>query len=46
MDVAYEAMAASVAEQANSEQADARREVTGQRRVLSYDLLLGTLASR
>ncbi len=44
--VAYEAMAASVAEHANPEQADAWREVTGQRRVLSYDLLLGTLASR
>jgi hypothetical protein len=43
--VAYDAMAASVAEHANSEQADAWREVTGQRRVLSYDLLLGTLAS-
>jgi hypothetical protein len=43
--VAYDAMEASVAEHANQEQADAWREVTGQRRVLSYDLLLGTLAS-
>ena len=38
-------MAASVAKRANPEQADAWREVTGQRRVLSYELLLGTLAS-
>ena len=43
--VAYEAMAASVARHANTEQADAWREVVGQRRVLDYDLLLGTLAS-
>ena len=43
--VAYDAMAASVARHANPEQADAWREVTGQRRVLSYELLLGTLAS-
>jgi hypothetical protein len=43
--VAYDAMAASVAAHANPEQADAWREVTGQRRVLSYELLLGTLAS-
>jgi hypothetical protein len=43
--VAYDAMAASIAEHANAEQADAWREVTGQRRVLSYELLLGTLAS-
>jgi hypothetical protein len=43
--VAYDAMAASVAAHANAEQADAWREVTGQRRVLSYELLLGTLAS-
>jgi hypothetical protein len=43
--VAFDAMAASVAEHANPEQADAWREVTGQRRVLSYELLLGTLAS-
>jgi hypothetical protein len=38
-------MAASVAACANAEQADAWREVTGQRRVLSYALLLDTLAS-
>jgi hypothetical protein len=38
-------MAASVAGLANSEQADAWREVTGQRRVLSYELLVDTLAS-
>jgi hypothetical protein len=30
---------------ANPEQADAWREVTGQRRVLSYELLIDTLAS-
>jgi hypothetical protein len=38
-------MAASVAATANSEQADAWHEVTGQRRVLSYELLVDTLAS-
>jgi len=38
-------MAASVARHANAEQADAWREVVGQRRVLNYELLLGTLAS-
>ena len=43
--IAYDAMAASVAGTANSEQADAWHEVTGQRRVLSYELLAGTLAS-
>jgi hypothetical protein len=43
--VAFDAMAASVAEHANAEQADAWREVTGQRRVLSYELLFPTLAS-
>jgi NgoMIV restriction enzyme len=43
--VAYDAMAASVAGNANPEQADAWREVTGQRRVLSYELLTATLAS-
>jgi len=43
--VAYDALDASVTENANAEQADAWREVTGQRRVLSYELLLGTLAS-
>jgi hypothetical protein len=41
-----DAMAASVAEHANAEQADAWREVTRQRRVLSFELLAGTLASR
>jgi hypothetical protein len=39
------AMTASVAANANAEQADAWREVTGQRRVLSYELLVSTLAS-
>ena len=43
--IAYDAMAASVAGTANSEQADAWHEVTGQRRVLSYELLVDTLAS-
>jgi hypothetical protein len=43
--VAYDALAASVDRHANAEQADAWREVAGQRRVLSYQLLLGTLAS-
>jgi hypothetical protein len=42
--IAYDAMAASVAANANPEQAEAWREVTGQRRVLSYALLAGTLA--
>ena len=43
--IAYDALAASVAATANSEQADAWHEVTGQRRVLSYELLVDTLAS-
>lgn len=43
--IAYDALDASVTENANPEQADAWREVTGQRRVLSYELLIGTLAS-
>lgn len=43
--IAYDAMAASVAANANLEQADAWREVTGQRRVLSYEFLVNTLAS-
>ena len=43
--IAYDALAASVAENANPEQADAWREVTGQRRVLNYELLVETLAS-
>ena len=38
-------MAASVAGNANAEQADAWYEVTGQRRVLSYEQLVQTLAS-
>jgi NgoMIV restriction enzyme len=42
--IAYDAMAASVGANANPEQAEAWREVTGQRRVLSYALLAGTLA--
>jgi len=43
--IAYDALEASVAANANHEQADAWREVTGQRRVLSYELLIDTLAS-
>ncbi len=43
--IAYDAMAASVAGNANAEQAEAWHEVTGQRRVLSYELLVDTLAS-
>jgi hypothetical protein len=43
--IAYDAMAASVRENANSEQAEAWREVTGQRRVLRYELLAATLAA-
>lgn len=43
--VAYDAMASSVTRLANSEQADAWREVTAQRRVLSYEHLAVTLGS-
>jgi NgoMIV restriction enzyme len=43
--IAYDALMASVAANANPEQAEAWREVTGQRRVLSYELLIETLAS-
>jgi hypothetical protein len=43
--IAYDAMAASVAANANTEQVEAWREVTGQRRVLSYELLVHALAS-
>jgi hypothetical protein len=43
--IAYDAMASSVARHANAEQADAWREVTAQRRVLSYEHLVVTLAS-
>jgi hypothetical protein len=43
--VAYDALAASVARNANADQQDAWREVTGQRRLLSYERLAGTLAS-
>jgi hypothetical protein len=43
--IAFDALASSVAANANPEQADAWREVTGQRRVLGYELLAGTLAS-
>ena len=43
--IAYDAMAGSVARHANPEQADAWREVTAQRRVLSYEHLAVTLAS-
>ena len=44
--VAYDALAASVAATANAEQQEAWREVTGQRRLLSYELLVTTLASQ
>ena len=43
--IAYDALDASVTANANPEQTDAWREVTGQRRVLSYELLVATLAS-
>ena len=43
--VAYDALAASVAGNANADQQEAWREVTGQRRLLSYELLVNTLAS-
>lgn len=43
--IAYDAMRASVTDHANAEQAEAWREVTGQRRVLSYEQLVETLAS-
>lgn len=43
--VVFDALAASVAAHANPEQAEAWREVAGQRRLLSYDLLARTLAS-
>ncbi|MGO9294532.1 MAG: NgoMIV family type II restriction endonuclease [Streptosporangiaceae bacterium] len=43
--IAYDAMAASVAANANLDQAEAWREVTGQRRVLSYEMLVDTLAA-
>ena len=43
--VAYDAMDASVARNANADQQDAWREVVGQRRLLSYQLLVDTLAS-
>jgi len=44
--IAYDAMDASVAGHANAEQRDAWREVTRQRRVLSYEALAETLASQ
>lgn len=43
--VAFDAVNASVTENANAEQQDAWREVVGQRRLLSYEFLAGTLAS-
>jgi hypothetical protein len=43
--VAYDALEASVIRNANPEQAEAWREVVGQRRLLSYELLVDTLAS-
>jgi NgoMIV restriction enzyme len=42
---AFDALDASVTENANAEQQEAWREVVGQRRLLSYELLLDTLAS-
>lgn len=43
--VAYDAVDASVTANANPEQREAWREVVGQRRLLSYELLVDTLAS-
>jgi hypothetical protein len=43
--VAFDALDASVSENANSEQQEAWREVVGQRCLLSDELLVGTLAS-
>jgi NgoMIV restriction enzyme len=43
--VAFDALAESVAADANEEQAEAWREVVGQRRLLSYEALARTLAS-
>lgn len=43
--VAFDAVNASVTENANPEQQEAWREVVGQRRLLSYEFLAGTLAS-
>jgi hypothetical protein len=43
--VAYDALDTSVAEHANPAQQDAWREVVGQRRLLSYERLVDTLAS-
>jgi len=43
--VAYDALDTSVNANANPEQKDAWREVVGQRRLLSYELLVDTLAS-
>jgi hypothetical protein len=43
--VAFDALAARVAARANREQAGAWRELTGQRRLPSYEMLIGTLAS-
>ncbi len=43
--VAYDAMDASVVSNGNADQQDAWREVTGQRRLLSYERLADTLAS-
>jgi NgoMIV restriction enzyme len=43
--IAYDALDASVARHANADQREAWLEVVGQRRLLSYELLAGTLAS-
>jgi NgoMIV restriction enzyme len=43
--VAFDALDASVARNANADQQDAWREVVGQRRLLSYEFLVDTLAS-
>jgi hypothetical protein len=43
--VAFDALNTSVSENANPEQQDAWLEVVGQRRLLSYEFLVDTLAS-
>ncbi len=43
--IAYDALVASVATNANADQQEAWREVVGQRRLLSYETLVDTLAS-
>jgi NgoMIV restriction enzyme len=43
--IAFDALAGSVAARANREQAEGWREVKGQRRQPSYEMLISTLAS-